>query len=335
MKTAIRAAITGVHGYVPDYILTNAELEKMVDTTDEWITTRTGIKERRILRGANQGSSVMGIQAVRGLLAKTHTDPREVELLICATITPDLITPATGNIIGHAVGAVNAFSYDLQAACTGFLCALVTGAQFIETGKYQKVVIVGADKMSSMINYKDRSTCILFGDGAAAVLLEANRQGFGLVDSVLKADGMGEQYLYQKAGGSRRPPSPATIAAEEHYLHQDGRMVYRFAVEKMSAVVHEVMQRNNLASDDLAFLVPHQANKRIIDTVVQRIGLSEDKAMLTIDKFGNTTDATIPLCLWHYEPQLKPGDKLIITAFGGGFTWGAAYLTWAYPGMKS
>lgn len=330
MKTAINAAITGVYGYVPEYILSNAVLEKMVNTTDEWIITRTGIKERRILQGVGQGSSVMGIQAVKGLLAKTDTDPGDIDLLICATITPDLITPATGNIIGHAVGAVNACSYDLQAACSGFLYALVTGAQFIETGKYQKVIIVATDKMSSIVNYQDRSTCILFGDGAAAVLLEPNRQGLGLIDSILKTDGIGEQYLYQKAGGSRYPPSPATIAAREHYLHQDGRVVYRFAVEKMSAIVLEIMQRNCLNKDDLAFLVPHQANKRIIDAVSKNIGLSEEKTMLTIDQFGNTTDATIPLCLWCYEPKLKLGDKLVITAFGGGFTWGAAYLTWSY-----
>lgn len=332
MKTAIRAAITGVHGYVPDYVLTNAELEKMVDTTDEWITTRTGIKERRILREKDQGSSFMGIKAIQGLLEKTNTDPHEIDLIICATITPDLLTPATGNITAHAIGAVNAFSYDLQAACSGFLYALVTGAQFIETGKYHKVVIVGTDKMSTMVDYEDRTTCILFGDGAGAVLLEPNKQGLGLIDSVLKADGAGEQYLYQKAGGSRRPPSQATIAAREHYLYQEGRTVYRVAVEKMTDVVAEVMQRNSLGNDDLAFLVPHQANKRIIDAVAQRIGLSQDKAMLTIDEFGNTTDATIPLCLWRYESKLKLGDKLIITAFGGGFTWGAAYLTWAYEG---
>ena len=332
MKTAIRAAITGVHSYVPDYVLTNAELEKMVDTTDEWITTRTGIKERRILREKDQGSAFMGIKAVQGVLEKTNTDPREIDLVICATITPDLVTPATGNIISHAIGAVNAFSYDLQAACSGFLYALVTGAQFIETDKYQKVVIVGTDKMSTIVDYEDRKTCILFGDGAGAVLLEPNEQGLGLIDSVLKTDGAGEQYLYQKAGGSRRPPSQATIAAREHYLYQDGRTVYRVAVEKMTDVVAEVMQRNSLGSDDLTFLVPHQANKRIIDAVAQRMGLSEDKAMLTIDEFGNTTDATIPLCLWRYESKLKLGDKLIIAAFGGGFTWGAAYLTWAYEG---
>jgi 3-oxoacyl-[acyl-carrier-protein] synthase-3 len=326
----IHAAITGVHGYVPDYILTNAELEKMVDTNDEWIVTRTGIRERRILKGPAQGSSVMGILAVQGLLEKTQTDPQDIDLLICATITPDMITPATANIIAHAVGTTQAFSYDLQAACSGFLYALITGAQFIETGKYKKVIVVGTDKMSSLVDYEDRSTCILFGDGAGAVLLEPNTQGQGIIDSVLKGDGAGEQYLHLKAGGSRRPPSLETIAAKEHYIYQDGKTVYRFAVEKMAEAVLELMQRNKLSSEELAFLVPHQANKRIIDAVAKRVGLREDQAMVTIDEFGNTTDATIPLCLWRYEPKLKLGDQLIITAFGGGFTWGAVYLTWAY-----
>lgn len=330
MKTAICASITGVHGYVPEYILTNEKLEKMVDTNDEWITTRTGIKERRILEGTNQGTSVLGIPAVRGLLEKTNTDPREIDLLICATITPDMITPATANIIAHAVGATNAFSYDLQAACSGFLYALITGAQFIETGKYKKVVVVGADKMSSIVNYEDRNSCILFGDGAGAVLLEPNSRGYGIIDSILKGDGIGEQYLYQKAGGSRRPPSAETIAAKEHYIYQEGRAVYRFAVEKMAEVVLEIMKKNNLHHEDIKFLVPHQANKRILDAVAQRAGIKEDQVMVTIQEFGNTTGATIPLCLWRYEEQLQPGDKLIITTFGGGFTWGAAYLTWAY-----
>lgn len=335
MEKTTCAAIKGVHGYVPDYVLTNAALEQMVDTTDAWITTRTGIKERRILRGPGQGSSVLGIQAVQGLLAKTQTDPQAIDLIICATITPDLITPATANIIAHAVGAVNAFSYDLQAACSGFLYALITGAQFIESGKYKKVVVVGADKMSSLVDYQDRATCILFGDGAGAVLLEPNTQGQGIIDSKLQGDGMGEQYLYLKAGGSRTPASKATLDAKEHYIHQDGKIVYRFAVEKMADIALEVMKNNNLHQDELAYLVPHQANKRIIDAVAHRIGLREDQAMLTIDRFGNTTDATIPLCLWHYEPKLKLGDKLIITAFGGGFTWGAAYLIWAYESPSS
>ncbi|OJW68809.1 MAG: 3-oxoacyl-ACP synthase [Candidatus Amoebophilus sp. 36-38] len=330
MKTAIQAAITGVHGYVPDYILTNHELERMVDTNDDWITTRTGIKERHILKDPGQGTSVLGIQAVQGLLQKTNTDPQEIDLLICATITPDMITPATANIITHAVGAVNAFSYDLQAACSGFLYALITGSQFIESGRYKKVIIVGADKMSSIVNYEDRATCILFGDGAGAVLLEPNVQGYGIVDSLLKGDGNGEQYLHLKAGGSRRPPSIETVTAKEHYVYQDGKTVYRFAVEKMAEVVLDLMKKNNLKREELKFLVPHQANKRILDAVAQRIGIPEEQVMITIHEFGNTTDGTIPLCLWRYEPKLKAGDKLIITTFGGGFTWGATYLTWAY-----
>ena len=328
MIQPIRAAIAGVYGYVPDYILTNAELEKMVDTTDAWITTRTGIKERRILQGEHQGSSVMGIEAVKGLLEKTHTAPQDIDLLICATITPDMITPATGNIIAHAVGAVNACSYDLQAACSGFLYALVTGTQFIETGRCRKVVIVGVDKMSSITDYEDRTTCILFGDGAGAVLLEPNKKDKGLIDSVLKGDGTGEAYLHQKAGGSRRPPSHATIDAKEHYLYQNGQAVFKVAVIKMAEAIEEIMQRNHLSGHDIAFIVPHQANQRILSAVAQRVGIGMDKVMLNIDQFGNTTAATIPLCLWQYEPQLKPGDRLILAAFGGGFTWGAAFVVW-------
>lgn len=328
MTHLTRAAITGVHGYVPDYVLTNAELERMVDTTDEWITTRTGIKERRILKGENQGSSVMGIEAVKGLLEKTQTNPQDIDLLICATITPDMPTPATGNIIAHAVGAMNAFSYDLQAACSGFLYALVTGAQFIESGRYRKIVVVGVDKMSSIADYEDRTTCILFGDGAGAVLLEPDQEGHGLIDSVLKSDGAGEEHLHQKAGGSRKPPSHATVDAKEHYLYQNGQAVFKVAVTKMAEAVEEVMQRNQLSGDDLAYIVPHQANQRILSAVAQRVGVSMDKVMMNIDQFGNTTAATIPLCLWQYEAKLKPGDRLILTAFGGGFTWGAAYLVW-------
>ena len=300
----------------------------MLDTTDEWIVTRTGIKERRILKGENQGSSVMGIEAVKGLLEKTNTDPRDIDLLICATITPDLPTPATGNIIAHAVGAVNAFSYDLQAACSGFLYAMVTGSQFIETGKYKKVVVVGVDKMSSLVNYEDRTTCVLFGDGAGAVLLAPNEAGFGIMDSVLKGDGAGEEHLHLKAGGSRRPASHATIDAKEHYLYQNGQAVYKIAVSKMAESIQEIMQRNQLSSEDITFVVPHQANQRILSAVAQRAGLPMEKVMMNIEKFGNTTAATIPLCLWQYAPQLKPGDKLIFTTFGSGYTWGAAYVVW-------
>ncbi len=330
MAQPVRAAITGVHGYVPDYVLTNAELEKMVDTTHEWIVTRTGIQERRILKGEGKGSSVMGIEAVKGLLKKTNTDPQAIDLLICATITPDFPTPATANIISHAVGAVNAFSYDLQAACSGFLYAIITGAQFIETGKYRKVVIVGVDKMSSMVDYEDRTTCILFGDGAGAVLLESDETGSGIIDSVLKTDGAGEEYLHQKAGGSRWPASHATVDAKAHYLYQNGKAVFKIAVRKMSEAVQEVMQRNQLTINDLAFIVPHQANERILDAVAQKLGVGMDKVMMNIEQLGNTTAATIPLCLWQYENRLGPGDKLILTAFGGGFTWGAAYIIWQY-----
>ncbi|MEL6152930.1 MAG: beta-ketoacyl-ACP synthase III [Bacteroidota bacterium] len=330
MKTTppIRAAIAGIHGYVPDYILTNAELEQMVDTTDEWITTRTGIKERRILKGDNQGSSVMAIQAVKNLLAETQTDPRDIDLLICATITPDMPTPATGNLIAHAVGATNAFSYDLNAACSGFLYALVTGAQFIETGRCRKVLIVGVDKMSSMANYEDRTTCILFGDGAGAVLLTPDQAGRGLVDSMLQSDGAGEAHLHQKAGGSRKPATHATIDAKEHYLYQNGRAVFKVAVSKMAEAVEAIMHRNKLSAHDITYLVPHQANQRILSAVAQRVGIGMEQVMMNIDQFGNTTAATIPLCLWQYAPQLKPGDRLILTAFGGGFTWGAAYVVW-------
>ena len=325
----IRASIAGAHGYVPKDILTNQDLEKMVDTSDEWITARTGIKKRHILKGENQGSSVMAIEAVKGLLQKTHTDPQKIDLLICATITPDLPTPATANIIAHAVGATNAFSYDLQAACSGFLYALVTGAQFIETKKYKKVIIVGVDKMSSITNYQDRTTCILFGDGAGAVLLTPNKtkQG-GLIDSFLQSDGAGESYLYQKAGGSRRPPSHTTIDAKEHYLYQNGQAVFKIAITKMAESIQKIMQRNHLTKEDITYLVPHQANQRILHAVAQQIGISTDKVMINIDQFGNTTAATIPICLWQYAPLLKPGDRLILTAFGSGFTWGAIYLIW-------
>jgi 3-oxoacyl-[acyl-carrier-protein] synthase-3 len=324
----LRAAITGVNGYVPDYILTNKELETLVDTNDEWITSRTGIKERHILKGEGQGTSVMAIKAVQGLLAKTNTKPEDIDLLICCTTTPDMVFPATANLITAEIGATNAFGYDLQAACSGFLFGLVTGSQFIETGKYKKVIIVGGDKMSSIINYEERATCIIFGDGAGAVLLEPSTSGNGLIDSVLKSDGKGAEYLYMKAGGSRYPANAETVAAKEHYVVQEGATVFKFAVANISDVAEEVMKRNNLTSDDITFLVPHQANKRIISATAQRIGISEDKVMLNIHKYGNTTSGTIPLCLWDYENQLKEGDNLILAAFGGGFTWGAVYLKW-------
>ena len=325
-----RAAITGVYGYVPDYVLTNATLEKMVDTSNEWITTRTGIKERRILKNKDQGSSVMGIEAVKGLLAKTNTNPAEVDLLICATITPDLIFPANGNIITQAAGMVNAVSYDLQAACSGFLYAMEVGAQFIETGKYKKIIIVGTDKMSSIVNYEERSTCIIFGDGGGAVLLEPNVAGLGIIDSILKTDGSGEKFLYQPAGGSRKPPSHETIDAKAHYLFQDGKSVFKVAVNKMAEICKNIMQKNKLGIDDITFLVPHQANIRIIQAIAKKIAFPIEKVMITLDQFGNTTGASLPLCLWKYESKLKKGDKLLFTTFGGGFTWGALYAVWAY-----
>jgi 3-oxoacyl-[acyl-carrier-protein] synthase III len=328
--TTIKAAITGVHGYVPDYILTNAELEKMVDTSDEWITSRTGIKERRILKGEGQGTSHMAARAVEGLLAKTGTAPSEVDLLICATTTPDYVFPSTANLICDMTGIRSIGSFDIQAACSGFLYALTIGSQFIETGKYKKVVIVGADKMSAIIDYTDRTTCILFGDGAGAVLLEPTTENEGVLDSIIRSDGVGQHHLFQKAGGSRYPPSHETIDKRWHYVYQDGPSVFKFAVKNMADVSAEIMERNHLQSNEVAWLVPHQANKRIIEATANRMGLTMDKVMLNIHKYGNTTAATIPLCLFDYEPVLKRGDNLVLAAFGGGFTWGATYVKWAY-----
>lgn len=328
----IRAAITGVQGYVPEYVLTNKELEKIVDTNDEWILSRTGIKERRILKGEEKGTSHMAKEAILGLLEKTNTKAEEVELIIVATVTPDFVFPATANVVADMVGAKNAFGYDISAACSGFLYALTTGSQFIETGKYKKVIVVGADKMSSIVNYEDRTTCILFGDGAAAVMLEptATEENIGIIDSVLRSDGSGQQYLHQKAGGSRRPASIETVTKNEHTLYQEGSSVFKFAVTNMADVSAEIMERNNLTGDDVAWLVPHQANKRIIDATARRMEVDESKVMLNIQKYGNTTAATIPLCLWDYENQLKKGDNLILAAFGAGFTWGSTYIKWAY-----
>lgn len=328
----IRAAITGVGGYVPDYVLTNKELESMVETSDEWITSRTGIKERRILKGENKGVSVMGIEAVKDMLAKTKTDPRDIDLLIFATVTADMTFPATANIVATAVGAVNAFSYDMGAACSGFLYALTTGASFIESGRYKKVVVVGGDKMSSIIDYTDRKTCIIFGDGAGCVLLEPSNEEVGIIDSLLRSDGSGEAYLHMKAGGSRLPASIDTVQARQHYVYQEGAAVFKFAVTNMAEAAAEIAKRNNLTPETIDWLVPHQANKRIIDATAERIGITEDKIMMNIERYGNTTGGTIPLLLWDYEKQLKKGDNLIMAAFGGGFTWGAIYLKWAYDG---
>jgi 3-oxoacyl-[acyl-carrier-protein] synthase III len=326
----IRAAITGVGGYVPDYVLTNKELETMVETSDEWITSRTGIKERRILKGEDKGVSVLGIEAVRDMLAKTRIDPKEIDLLIFATVTADMTFPATANIVATSVGAVNAFSYDMGAACSGFLYALTTGATFIESGRYKKVVVIGGDKMSAIVDYTDRKTCIIFGDGAGCVLLEPTTEDVGIIDSLLRSDGSGETYLHMKAGGSRRPASAATVEARQHFVYQEGAAVYKFAVTNMAEAAAQVAQRNNLSPDDITWLAPHQANKRIIDATAERVGISEDKIMMNIERYGNTTAGTIPLLLWDYEKQLKKGDNIIMAAFGGGFTWGAIYLKWAY-----
>jgi 3-oxoacyl-[acyl-carrier-protein] synthase III len=328
--TNIRAAITGVGGYVPDYILTNKELETMVDTSDEWITSRTGIKERRILKGENKGVSVMGIEAVKEMLRKTKTDPKEIDVLIFATVTADMTFPATANIVATAVGAVNAYSYDISAACSGFLFALTTGASYIQSGMYKKVVVVGGDKMSAILDYTDRTTCIIFGDGAGCVLLEPTTEDVGVMDSILRSDGSGESYLHMKAGGSRIPASRETVESRQHYVYQEGSAVFKFAVTNMAEVSAQLAERNNLTAENITWLVPHQANKRIIDATANRVGITEDKVMMNIERYGNTTAGTIPLLLWDYEKQLKKGDNLIMAAFGGGFTWGAVYVKWAY-----
>lgn len=330
MSKKIRAAITGVGGYVPDYILTNKELETMVETNDEWIVSRTGIKERRILKGEHQGVSVMGIAAVKDMLRKTGTDPKEIDLLIFSTITADMTFPATANIVATAIGAVNAFSYDLGAACSGFIYGLATGTSFIESGKYKKVVVIGGDKMSAILDYTDRTTCIIFGDGAGCVLLEPTTEDVGVMDSILRSDGSGECYLHMKAGGSRMPASRETVEKRLHYVYQEGSAVFKFAVTNMADVAAQVAERNNLKAKDIQWLVPHQANKRIIDATASRVGVNEAQVMMNIQRYGNTTDGTIPLLLWDYEKQLKKGDNLIIAVFGGGFTWGALYVKWAY-----
>lgn len=326
----IRAAITGVGGYVPDYRLTNQELETMVETNDEWITSRTGIKERRILKGEGLGTSYMATKAVQELLAKTKTDPKEIDLIICATITPDLPFPATANLVADQVGAINSFSYDLGAACSGFLFALTTGAKYIESGTHKKVIVIGGDKMSSIINYKDRTTCIIFGDGCGAVLLEPTTENVGIMDSILRSDGSGVQYLFMPGGGSRMPATQATVEANKHYVVQEGAAVFKFAVTNMADISAQIMERNNLKGEDIAWLAPHQANKRIIDATANRMGINDDKVMMNIEKYGNTTAGTIPLLLWDYEKKLKKGDTIIIAAFGGGFTWGSIYVKWAY-----
>ena len=330
----ITAAITGIQGYVPDYILTNKELETMVETNDEWIITRTGIKERHILKDEGKATSDMGVQAINGLLEKTNSSAEEIDLIICATATPDMIFPSTACVIADKIGATNCFAYDLMAACSGFLYALSTASKFIETGAYKKVVVVGADKMSSIIDYQDRATCIIFGDGAGAVMLEPSNEGLGIQDAILESDGSGREFLHMKAGGSAKPASYETIDAREHYIFQDGQPVFKAAVKNMADVSAKIMKRNNLTADDVAWLVPHQANKRIIDATARRMGVGDEKVMLNIEKYGNTTNGTIPLCLWEWEDQLNKGDNIILAAFGGGFTWGSIYLKWAYDSNK-
>jgi 3-oxoacyl-[acyl-carrier-protein] synthase-3 len=328
--TKITAAITAVNAWVPDYLLTNQVLETMIDTTDEWITSRTGIKERHILKTPGEATSDIGARAVEGLLKKRGISAEEIDLIICATTTPDMQFPATANIISDKVGAKNAFSYDINAACSGFIFALATGSKFIETGQYKKVIVVGADKMSSIIDYTDRATCVIFGDGGGAVLLEPNTDGFGILDSILKTDGSGRAHLHQKAGGSLKPASAETVAAKEHFVYQEGQTVFKFAVTNMADVSAEIMERNHLTADDVAWLIPHQANKRIIDATARRMGVSDEKVTLNIERYGNTTNGTIPLCLWEWESKFKKGDNIIIAAFGGGFTWGSIWVKWAY-----
>ncbi len=327
--TGIKAAITAIHGHLPDYVLTNKELEHMVDTTDEWISTRTGIKERRILKGKGLATSDMGSEAVKGLLEKRGIAPDEVDMVICSTVTPDMKFPATANLISHKAGILNAFGYDMNAACSGFIYALITAANFIESGKYKKVVVVGADKMSSIVDYTDRQTCVIFGDAASAVLLEPTTEELGIIDHKFGSDGSGYVHLHMKAGGSLKPPSYETIDAREHFVYQEGQAVFKFAVTRMADVSLDLMKRNQLTTNDIAWLVPHQANMRIIEATGRRMGVPAEKVMVNIQNYGNTTNATIPLCLWDYEKQLNKGDNIILTAFGGGFTWGAIWLKWA------
>jgi 3-oxoacyl-[acyl-carrier-protein] synthase-3 len=328
--TRVKSAITAIHGYVPDYILTNKELESIVETTDEWITTRTGIKERRILKGEGVGTSDMGAEAVKGLLKKRGIDPSEVDMLICCTVTPDMKFPATANVISDKAGIKGAFSFDLNAACSGFIYGLVTGAMYVESGLYKKVVVVGADKMSSIVDYTDRQTCVIFGDGAAAALLEPTTENVGVLDHEFHSDGSGRAHLHMKAGGSVKPPTHETIEAREHFVYQEGQVVFKFAVTNMAEVSASVMNKNKLTGDDIAWLVPHQANMRIIEATARRSCIPMNRVMVNIEKYGNTTNATIPLCLWEWEDKLKKGDNIILTAFGGGFTWGAVWLKWAY-----
>jgi 3-oxoacyl-[acyl-carrier-protein] synthase-3 len=326
----IIAAITAVGGYVPEYKLTNAILETMVDTNDEWIKSRTGVEERRILKGEGLATSDMAVPAILDICKKRGISPEEIDCVICGTVTPDMVFPATANIICDKIGAVNAWGFDLSAACSGFLYGLTTGTALVESGRYKKVIVVGADKMSAIVDYTDRSTCIIFGDGAGAVLLEPSTDGDGVLDSLLKSDGSGKNFLHMKAGGSLRPASIETVQAKQHYIFQDGQPVFKAAVKGMADAAYDLLKRNNLTGDDIAWLVPHQANKRIIDATANRMGLDTAKVMLNIQRYGNTTAGTIPLCLWEWEKQLHKGDKIVLAAFGGGYTWGATLVQWAY-----
>lgn len=332
--TRLRAAITGVGGYVPESILSNDDLSRMVDTSDEWIMTRIGIKERHILKEVGKATSDMGTEAVKQLLIKTHTDPAEVDMLICAVVTPDMLFPATANIIADKVNIRNAFGFDINAGCSSFLYALTTASKFVESGTHKKVIVVGADKMSSIVDYNDRATCPIFGDGAAAVLLEPTTEDIGVIDSMLQSDGVGRVHLHQKAGGSLKPPTHETVDAREHYIYQEGQPVFKWAVSKMADISAELMAKNNLTAETINWLVPHQANLRIIEATANRMGLNKEKVMINIQRYGNTTSATLPLCLWEWENQLRKGDNIILAAFGAGFTWGALYLKWAYDGAK-
>jgi 3-oxoacyl-[acyl-carrier-protein] synthase III len=326
----ITAAITAVGSYVPDFVLSNKVLETLVDTNDEWITTRTGIKERRILKEEGQGTSFLAIKAAQNLIEKANIDPKEIDMVILCTATPDMLVASTGVYVASQIGAINAFAYDLQAACSSFLFGMSTASAYIESGKYKKVLLIGADKMSSIIDYTDRSTCIIFGDGAGAVLFEPNHEGLGLQDEFLRSDGIGREFLKIGAGGSILPPSEETVKNKQHFVHQDGKTVFKYAVSGMADVSEKIMERNNLVKEDINWLIAHQANRRIIDATANRIGLEEDKVLINIEKYGNTTSATLPLLLGDFESKLKKGDNIIFAAFGGGFTWGAIYLKWAY-----
>jgi 3-oxoacyl-(acyl-carrier-protein) synthase III len=330
----IQAAITGVGGYAPDDVITNADLEKMMDTSDEWIMTRVGIKERHVQRGEGQGTSVMAAKAVQIVLDKTHTKPEEVDVIICATTTPDFQFPSTAALVAEACGIKNSLAFDIQGACAGFLFALETGANFIKTGKYKKIIVIGGDKMTSITNYKDRTTAPLFGDAAGAVMLEPTTEDYGIMDSILRTDGVGIPYLHLQGGGSAYPSSVETLEKDMHYVYQEGQVVFKHAVSKMADVSAEIMERNHLTKDDVAWLVPHQANLRIIDATANRMGVSRDKVMINIEKYGNSSAGTIPMCLYEWESQLKRGDNIILAAFGAGFTWGAVYIKWAYDGKK-